>query len=194
MLTAQKKLLLSLIIGLAGFTLFIGLVIFPLMNRIKIASQECLNNQDILAKLDQRVSLFKELKKNYQDNEDNVLSLNNAFLDSEETVGLITDLETIANQIGNFFEIKSVSSSLLDKEKIEGDNPYLMFNIYLRGSFPELLNFMANLENIPYPPYRLMEIDDLVIKRLAKEDLAFVDFDLGEGNLETILSIKVYIQ
>ena len=194
MLTAQKKLFLSLIIGLAGFTLFIGLIVFPLMNRIKIASQECLNNQEILAKLDQRVSLLKELKKNYQDNEDNVLSLNNAFLNSKETIGLITTLETIANQTGNFFEIKSVSSSLLDKEKIEEDNPCLMLSIYLWGSFPELLNFLANLENIPYPPYRLMEIDDLVIKRLAKEDLTFVDLDSGEGNLETILSIKVYTQ
>ncbi len=180
MLTAQKKLFLSLSIGLAGLAVFVGLIIYPLINRISIASKECFNNQEILSKLEQRISLLKELRKNYKDNQPDLLSLEKAFLDPEETVGFITNLETVAKKTNNSFEIKSVSSNPSD----EKESSYLTLNIYLWGSFSKSLDFLANLENIPYPPYRLIKIDNLTIKRLAKE----------EGDLETILSIKVYTQ
>ena len=87
MSNAQKKLFISLAIGTAGLIVFIVLIIFPLISRIKVAAQECLNNQDVLTKLDQRVSLLKELKENYQDNQSDLLMLNQAFLEPEETVG-----------------------------------------------------------------------------------------------------------
>lgn len=190
MSNAQKKLFLSLAIGIAGLVVFIVLIIFPLISKIRIAAQECLNNRDILAKLDQRVSLLKELKKNYQDNQSDLLMLNQAFLDSEETVGFITTLETIANQTNNFFEIKSVSSNPANEQEAA----YLIMNIYLWGNFSGLLNFLANLENIPYPPYRLIEVDTITIKRLAKEDLSRIGMNSGEGKLETVLSVKVYTQ
>jgi hypothetical protein len=190
MSNAQKKLFLSLAVGMAGLIVFIGLIICPLINRIRIAAQECLNNQDVLAKLDQRVSLLKGLKKNYQDNQSNLLMLENAFLGPEETIGFITTLETIANQTNNFFEIKSVSSNPEDETKAA----YLRLNIYLWGNFFGLLNFLANLENIPYPPYRLIEVDTLTIRKLAKEDLSRIEMNLGEGKLETVLSVKVYTQ
>lgn len=189
MLNTQKKLFLSLAIGLTGFVLFIGLIIFPLINKIKISSQECLNNQEVLIKLDQRISSLKELKRNYQENQDYLLLLENAFLDSKETVGFITTLETITRQTGNVFEIKSVRSDLLT----EGQAPYLVLRVSLWGGFQELIDFLANLENIPYPPYRLMEIDNLTINRLSIDSLSRLDFD-SRGNLETTLSIKVYLQ
>ena len=100
-------------------------------------------------------------------------------------------METVAQQTDNFFEIKAIRpyTSLTDQER-----PFLGFQISLWGDFSSLLLFLANLENNPYPPYRLVEIENLVIKRLAAKDLVRFDFPLEEGDLETILSIKIYTQ
>jgi len=40
----------------------------------------------------------------------------------------------------------------------------------------------------------LVEIENLAIKRLATKDLVRFSFPLEEGDLETILSIKIYTQ
>ncbi len=190
-LSLQKKLILFTCLGLISLFLFGCLGIFPLFNKIKALSQEYLSDQEILIKLDQRESLAKELQRNYQEREVDLTEIARVFLNSEEMVGFISNLETIAQQTNNFFEIKAISPylPLTDKE-----GPFLNVQIYLWGDFSSLLIFLANLENNPYPPYRLVEIENLAIKRLATKDLVRFSFPLEEGDLETILSIKIYTQ
>jgi len=191
MLSLQKKLILFLCLGLISLFLFGWLGVFPLFNKIKGLSQEYLSNQEILIKLDQRESLAKELQNDYQEREADLTELTGAFLGSDEVVGFISNLETVAQQTDNFFEIKTISThtSLTDEER-----PFIGFQISLWGDFSSLLRFLANLEDNPYPPYRLVEIENLAIKRLAAKDLVRFDFPLEEGDLETILSIKIYTQ
>jgi len=57
-----------------------------------------------------------------------------------------------------------------------------------------MLDFMSNLENNPYPPYRLIEIESLNIKRLGEKSLVRLERDLPIGDLETVLEIKIYVQ
>jgi len=188
----QKKLILFSGLGLIGLFLFGWLGAYPLFNKIRAASQEYLSNQETLIKLNQRESLAKELEKDYQEREDDLAELAEVLLTSEETVGFISNLEIITQKTNNFFEIKTISpyAPLTDDE----ERPFLNFQISLWGDFGSLLLFLANLENNPYPPYRLVEIDNLTIQRLAVKDLARFDFPLKAGDLETILSIKIYTQ
>jgi len=65
----------------------------------------------------------------------------------------------------------------------ENREKFLSLNISLRGDFKNLLLFLSNLEDSPYPPYRLLEIDKLSINRLDDEE---------DYRLETNLRIKVY--
>ncbi len=190
-LSLQKKIILFTCLGLISLFLLGWLGIFPLLDKIKALSQEYLSNQEILIKLNQRESLAKELQRNYQEREVDLKEIARVFLGSEETVGFISNLETIAQQTNNFFKIKAISpyTPLTDKER-----PFLDVQIYLWGDFSSLLIFLANLEDNPYPPYRLVEIENLSIKRLAAKDLVRFDFPLEEGDLETILSIKIYTQ
>jgi|GEM_PF-1496318 len=190
-LSLQKKIILFTCLGLISLFLLGWLGIFPLLDKIKALSQEYLSNQEILIKLNQRESLAKELQRNYQEREVDLTEIARVFLGSEETVGFISNLETIAQQTNNFFKIKAISpyTPLTDKER-----PFLDVQIYLWGDFSSLLIFLANLEDNPYPPYRLVEIENLSIKRLAAKDLVRFDFPLEEGDLETILSIKIYTQ
>ena len=190
-LALQKKLILFTCLGLISLFLSGWLGVFPLFNKIKGLSQEYLSNQEILIKLNQRESLAKELQNDYQEREADLTEIARVFLSSEEMVGFISNMETIAQQTNNFFEIKAISpyTPLVDEER-----PFLNFQISLWGDFSSLLLFLANLENNPYPPYRLVEIENLTIKRLAAKDLVRFDFPLEEGDLETILSIKIYTQ
>lgn len=190
-LSLQKKLILFICLGLISLFLLGWLGVFPLFNKIKGLSQEYLSNQEILIKLNQRESLAKELQNDYQEREADLTEMASVFLSSEEMVGFISNMETIAQQTDNFFEIKAISPyiPLADEEM-----PFLNFQISLWGDFSSLLLFLANLENNPYPPYRLVEIENLTIKRLAAKDLVRFDFPLKEGDLETILSIKIYTQ
>jgi len=190
-LSLQKKLILFCCLGLIGLFLFGRLGAYSLLNKIRGLSQEYLSNQEILTRLDQRESLAKELQKDYQAKEADLTEIARVLLASEETVGFISNMETVAQQTNNFFEIKTISpyTSLANEEE-----SFLSFRISLWGDFSSLLLFLANLENSPFPPYRLVEIENLAIKRLAAKDLVRFDFPLKAGDLETILSIKIYTQ
>jgi len=189
-LASSRKLILSSGLSLIGLALFIGLAVFPFIGKIIKASQEYLANQEILAELDQRESLSKQLEKEYQQKETDLRNLDKVFLSAEETVGFISNLEAIARKTDNFFEIKSVSADDSSNNKESSLN----FRISLWGNFSSLLLFLANLENSPYPPYRLVEIEDMVIRRLTAESLNKFDFPLEEGDLESILSVRIYTQ
>ncbi len=192
MLLLQKKLFASLGIGLIVLILFIYLIAFPLIVKIKTASQEYLTNQEILAVLSQKEVLFKEIEKTYQERENDLAIIEDIFLETEEAVGFISTLEEIAQQTGNFFEIKTVDSFTPPAE--EEGSAFIVLRISLWGDFSSLLAFMANLEDSPYPPYRLIEVDSLNIKRLESSNLVNLSSNLSEGDLETIVGIKIYTQ
>jgi Tfp pilus assembly protein PilO len=177
-----KKILFPFGLGLIVLLLFIGLVVLPLINKIKIASQEYLSHQETLAQLDQREVSTKELQRNYQIRQDDLAGLAGAFLDQAEIVGLITTLERVAQKTGNIFEIKAVTPA----SPLEEEESFLSFRISLWGDFDSLLLFLANLENNPYPPYRIIEIDSLMIRRLTEP--------IRRGDLETILGVKFYLK
>lgn len=182
-----------IITSLAGLVLLIGLAVLPLIDKIKAISQEYSDNQIALAQLDQKEILLKELEQYYQEKQKDLSAVKQVLLNSQETVGFISTLETIARQTGNIFEIKTAESFSPSEEEGNKDN-FLSLRISLWGSFSSLLNFLANLENSPYPPYRLLEMDNISITRLSEENASRLDFDIAEGSLETVLGIKIYTQ
>jgi len=189
MLPSQKRILFFLVLDIIVLVIFIWLAAFPLVGKIRSASQEFLLNQKALVNLDWRESLTKELEKKYQERQTELHALDEAFLDTAEAVGFISTLERIALETGNIFEIKTVKSFVPSIE----EEAFLVFRISLLGDFPGLLLFLANLEDNPYPPYRLIEIESLTIRRIGGRGLIFRP-QLEEGNLETVLGIKIYTQ
>ncbi len=190
--SSQKKLLFFLSLDLVILVLFVWLAAPSLVGKIKATSRQYLQNQEALMGLDWRESLAKELEEKYQERQTDLLTLEEAFLDTGEAVGFISTLEKIAQQTGNIFEIRAAKSfAQLTKDEEES---FLIFRISLWGDFSSLLLFLANLENNPYPPYRLIEIESLTIKRLGERGLDRFSPGLKTGSLETVLGIKVYTQ
>lgn len=186
----QKKALLTSGIALVILALLVWLVFLPLISKIGAASSEYLSNQEVLKKLDQRESLFKELEGYYQEKESDLKLIEGVFLDQDEAVGYISTLEMIAQQTGNDFEIKTASAF----GSAEGEEYFLALRISLWGSFSGLLKFIANLEDSPYPPYRLIEISNLTINRIEPGRVAMSESGPKTGDLETQLVIKIYTQ
>lgn len=188
----QRKLLAVSIICLIIFAFFIYLIIFPLIDKIKENSEEYLSNQEIINRLDKREYMYKKLQKSYDEKNSDLLVTEEILIRDKETANFIFTLEDIARQTNNIFEIKTASSFSPSEKKEE--IPYLSLKISLFGNFLNMLDFLSNLENNPYPPYRLIEISGLSIKRLEKKDLINLEESISVGDLETILDIKVYIQ
>jgi len=172
----QKKIIFMIALGIIILALVFVSVIYPLVNKIADYSYRYLSNKEILSGLSKRESLAKELRNDFQEKQDALSRIEGALLGAEETVGFISTIESIAQETGNLFEIKTASPSLLTSE----GEPFLFLSVVLWGDFSELLNFIANIEDSPYPPYRLMEIEGINIKRLL------------EGDIETNLEIKIY--
>ena len=188
----QRKLLATLIICLIIFAFFIYLVIFPLIDKIKESSKEYLSNQEIINRLDKREYMYKKLQKSYDEKNSELLVTEKILINNEEIAGFIFILERLAEQTDNIFEIKTASSvSLFEKRE---EIPFLSLKISLFGDFSSMLDFLSNLENNPYPPYRLIEVSGLSIKRLEEKNLINLEESLSPGNLETILDIKIYTQ
>lgn len=192
----KKKLIWMLVIYSLVIVLFILFIDYYLVAKIRTISQEYLANQKILVQFDEKEKLAKSLQNQYQEIEPNFKKLENVFLDIKDAVGFITDLEKVAQSTNNFFEIKSVSS--FESDTTDNKNPFLGFHITIWGDFSELISFLANLEDSPYPPYRLTEITNFNITRLEKANLdgkKTTDIsDLKEGDLESSMDIKIYIK
>lgn len=189
MLPYQKRILFFLVLDVIILVIFIWLAAFPLFGEVRNASQELLLNQKTLVNLDWREPLTKELEKKYQERQTELLALDEAFLNTTEAVGFISTLERIAQETGNIFEIKTVKSFAPSIE----EETFLIFRITLLGDFSSLLLFLANLEDNPYPPYRLIEIESLTIRRIGGRGLT-LEPKMKEGDLETTLGVKIYTQ
>lgn len=188
----QQKLIIFLALSLVVLILFVRLVILPLVNKVRDASQEYLAGQASLVELSYKESLLKELEKDYQEKQADLAKIEGVFLGSNEAVGFISDLEKIAQQTGNIFEIKTAGTS----ESAEAGQSFLTLRISLWGNFNNLLSFLASLEDSPYPPYRLVEIDSLNIRRIGETGPSGLNPALtsllSEGDLETIIGLKIY--
>jgi len=188
----QRKLLTISIICLIIFTFFIYLIIFPLVDKIKEKSEEYLSNQEIMDRLDRREHIYKKLQQSYDEKNSELLITKKILINDEETAGFIFVLEKLAEETNNIFEIKT--ANLFSPSEGKKEIPFLSLKISIFGNFSNMLDFLSNLEGNPYPPYRLIEVSELSIKRLEKKSLTNLEESLSVGDLETILDIKVYTQ
>lgn len=191
----KQKLILFSAISLVVLILFTYLAVLPLFNKVRAISQEYLDSKNSLAEINQRESLFRELETDYQARQADLESIEGIFLSQKEIVGFISTLEELAAQSENVFEIKTAGLYIVTEEN---EQSFLTLRISLWGDFSSLLEILAGLEDSPYPPYRLIEIDNLTIRRVEKKDplgiRAGLSALLEQGGLETIIGIKVYIQ
>ncbi len=169
----RQKFYLDLGIILIIVATIVFCVISPLLGKIGAASRDYVEGEKTIALLEGESMEVKSLEKTYQEIKKTFLELQTIFLDSEETIGFITSLERLTTTTQNTIEIKGVSTSP------EGD--FINFQISITGSLSSLIYFLAAIENTPYPPYRLVEIENINISKSTQG-----------SSMQTNLEIKVY--
>ncbi len=188
---SAKKIFACLMVAGVVVALAVWLLILPIIEAVEQASEGYRENQRIIQGLDQQIILSQQLKKNYLKKESQFRSIEQAFLPESETVGFITTLEQIARQTGNDFEIKT-ANTVVDQNN--QDQAFLSLHILLQGDFNSLLEFLANLEDSPYPPYRLTQIDRISVQRIGERGISSQEVLVGPNDLETVLGIKIYLE
>ncbi|MEK7501050.1 MAG: hypothetical protein AAB642_02915 [Patescibacteria group bacterium] len=99
--------------------------------------------QELNQLISQRTNLF-QIKREYERTVASRQSIESVFLNSSRAVDFIVFLENMARSAGNTIEVQSVRGN----EELGGN--HLDFKVALAGNYPNLVNFLAQLENSPY--------------------------------------------
>ena len=108
------------------------------------------------------------------------------LLNEKESVKLIEALENAARQSGLLQEI-----SVLNPKPEEEKNS-LKLQLYLRGSFPNLVKFLVSLENLTY----LNNIKTINFNRFSQKDIEQnLEFKgLSAGDINASISLEAFLQ
>lgn len=179
----QRRIYLTLIITTVIIILLLIFLVRPLLTKIKQVSADFKEKNDSLASFeDKGTDYLARLSSEYSEIETKISEINNYFLDSEKAIDFILAIEKVASLSGNYQEIKGVGLPVENS---------LSFQISLWGSFPNLVKFLARLENMDY----FIDVDSLQISRIGetgargpekKEIMVVV------GDVKSVIDIKIY--
>ncbi|MBI4120350.1 MAG: hypothetical protein HY454_02690 [Parcubacteria group bacterium] len=99
--------------------------------------------QELNQLISERTNLF-QIKREYERTVASRQSVESVFLSSSRAVDFIVFLENLARSSGNAVEVQSV------RGEGEAGGNQLDFKMALAGNYPNLVNFLAQLENSPY--------------------------------------------
>jgi len=142
--------------------LFFVFLIMPNIESIKIKSnlieEKKLDNEIEKSKIE-KINSMQESLNNYESKKSELP----AFYENNQIVDLVKKLESMAQETGNDITLKAVSDSKpktesketakkkKKDEKIITDNlvydKYISLDVSLKGSYPDLINFLEKIEN-----------------------------------------------
>lgn len=158
---SRKKLYIISAASMPIILFLFGFLIYWVLGDIKNGSREILSNKERAIFIDMEAKGLDNFRENYKNYEPNLKKINQLFIDTQNPVDFIKFLEKIA-----FDSNVKINISLVSSGKSETN----IFQIYIQGSFMDVLRFSENLETSPY----LIRVNNLTMKKLIKnkaEDL-----------------------
>lgn len=185
-MNSDKKLYLILSAGFVCFLVIAALIIPFLLVRIKQTGVNLSEERKNLGILENKQDNFAGWEKEYREIKEETDKINKGFLDPNQLLGCIVELEEIAKKTGNKYDLKVVEQQQAKKkkgeEKKEAAPDGVFFQISWWGDFQGLVRFLAHLENLSY----FNEVLTMQIQRLEQ----------GEGapsvSLAAVLNIKIF--
>jgi len=189
-MTVKKKIIISIVFFLVLSILLIVFLIYPVFLEIKKTSQDFLAQKEKLTVLEQKVKNLEKFRITFSGISSNLEKIDNFFVDPEVPIDFIRFLEKTSQDSQLSLKISPGQAIKIKKD----ESPFIVFQLSLTGSFPNLAKFLEKLESASY----LIEIQNLTITRLKETELtqSFPEKELGEkyslGDINAVLSIKVY--
>lgn len=182
----QRKIYLTLTILAVVIIVLLFFLIRPLIAKVKTVSVDFKEKNNSLVSFEKRgTDYLARLRGEYFDIEPQIPEINKYFLEPGEAIDFILAVEEIATLSSNYQEIKGVGSS---KEE-----DILSFQISLWGSFPNLIKFLARLENMKY----FIDIYSLQIAKVEERDrggLREKGIVVSVGDVKSTINIGVYVK
>lgn len=177
------------ITSIASTIIIIALVLIlvaPLAGKIKSLSVNLIEKKGLMSSYEKRGGDYlKNLKNKYIELEPQILKINKSFIDSGRVIDFILAVEQTAALTNNYLEIKEISSSIEEKDRI------LSFQISLWGSFSNLIKFLVQLENMDY----FVDSSSLQITKIEEKslkDLTDKGIMVSAEDIKSVISIKTH--
>jgi len=189
-MTFKKKIIISIVFFLTLSILLIVFVIYPLFLEIKKNSQDFLFQKQELMTLEEKAENLEKIRILFLEISPGLEKIDNLFVDPKVPVDFIRFLEKTSQDSQLSLKISPGPSLKIEKDPW----PFIVFQLSLAGSFPNLAKFLEKLESAFY----LIEIQNLTITRLSETELIqpFLEKEMGEiyslGDVKATLSLKVY--
>jgi len=178
----SKKRIILIIFFLVSFLVVVFLIILPLIKEIKIKSEEFLQEKQVLTQLKIKTENLKKAQTLYTEYQSKFEKIKSLFIDPREPINFVEFLERESNNSN-----LSIGMSINPAKEIKGDPwPSMNFQLTLKGTFPNFLEFLEKLESAPY----LIEFQNLNIRKLSEKESQ--EEGISEGGIVATLLLKVY--
>lgn len=181
-LAINKKTYLTIAVFSGLIAIISLLLVWPLIKQIKTSGQELIQSQETMAIFFQNWRNLETSRQQSKEIEEK-LAETKFIMPADEAINFIVALENAALATNNSQEI-----SVLTSKKEEA----IDFQVTVNGSFPNLLKFMAYLENLSY----YNQIASLQINRLESTQISPTKniFGLTPGDVKSIIRLSVPVK
>jgi len=178
----------------SGFALALILIIFmliwPLIDQIKIQGEELTQKQTAMENFYQSWMNLGALKKDYQQIQAG-LGANPFLLPAKNPIKFVEMIEGFAQETKNQEQISALpgdpSQPVAATADAPKNNEMLFFQVSTGGTFPNLIKFLISLENAPY----YNNVSSLQITRLSAKETAKEESNLSPGDVQSIINLSV---
>ena len=122
------------------------LIILPSFREIRLIRQQVLDERVRLEKLYLKGQLQRKVRENYERIQPRTAWLDNILLKENQELQYITALENLAERVGLRLKITVGESERLPSAPLSR----LQFVLALEGRWPQIVRFLANVEDLPY--------------------------------------------
>lgn len=177
------------VIAVAGFVILNLIVLlfggWFLMYRIIEGNTQLKEKKASLAIIEQNWQEIKLGQDTLQQIKPDVAKTDQSFVSTRDPVQFIKSLENLAQKTNNLFEIHQITFS----EETTPEENILPFQIYLGGSFPDLMHFLNYVENMEY----YVKIESVQISQLGTQNIGRSQWkDLPSDSLFSVINLKAF--
>lgn len=117
--------------------------IYLIIQQINQASQQIRQTKENLANWDKKEAYFRELSTEREKISSDLVAIDQGFLNSEQIVQFIKEIENLAQQ-------SQIQQEIGGAQKIKEPIPSLTLNLSLEANFNQTLYYLAQLESLQY--------------------------------------------
>lgn len=173
---------LKLLILLFLIFVSIGAIVFLIKNTMRYCA-DYLKGESEFYTLQNKIKTFYEQQNAFEKSQPKISLISSAFLNKDQLVVFLRQLEELGVKNNIVFEIKSIDAPTKEK-------PYFIFQLVIKGKFADFLRFLFALENNPFTEYRLIEVQKINIKRIVTGSTQ--GGSPQQSSIESEIEIKVH--